>query len=152
LDGKTKTHEIYSDIIEKVQQTLDYSGSDDEKSTNIIEYFLKEKNRRRDQNSDATAADDIFGDEQFRHVLADLFGAGVDTTLTTLRWFILYLAQNLDIQTKAAEQLLENCANGQPPTLDDFDNLPYVRACISETQRIRSVVPVGIPHGANVVR
>jgi ecdysteroid 25-hydroxylase len=150
LDGKTKTHKIYSDIIEKVQQTLDYNGSDGEKSTNIIECFLKEKNRRLDQLGDATAADDIFSDEQFRHVLADLFGAGVDTTLTTLLWFILYMAQNLDIQVLARSQLLNNCSHG-PPSLADFDNLPYVKACISETQRIRSVVPVGIPHGANIV-
>lgn len=33
------------------------------------------------------------------------------------------------------------------PTANDMQFMPLVEASIAETQRIRSVVPVGIPHG-----
>lgn len=89
---------------------------------------------------------DFCSDEQLRHLLADLFGAGVDTTLTTLRWLLLYIAMNSEIQKKIRIEFQSVLT--EEPTMKDFDNLPYFKACISEAQRIRSVVPLGIPHGS----
>lgn len=34
------------------------------------------------------------------------------------------------------------------PSLDDAAALPLLQACVAETQRIRSVLPLGVPHGA----
>ena len=39
-----------------------------------------------------------FSEEQLCHLVADLFGAGLDTTLTTLKWALLYLATYPKVQ------------------------------------------------------
>lgn len=49
-------------------------------------------------------------------------------------------------QTKVQEEI-DAVLDGRRPTLEDLVNLPLTEAAICETQRIRSVVPVGIPHG-----
>lgn len=137
LDGKQKTHKIYDDLVKKCQSTFStYKES-------ILKYFLNERALRQQTNHDLYK---YCSDEQLRHLLADLFGAGVDTTLTTIRWFILFTARDQDIQNKLRNELKHEL-NGNKPTLDDYDKLPLMRATIAETQRIRSVVPLGIPHG-----
>lgn len=131
LDGKTKTHEIYDKIIGKCRATFDQYPSC------LLKNFLLEKIRLQGNPSA-----EYYTDQQLRHLLADMFGAGVDTTLTTMRWFLLYTAKYTEIQAKLWEEMSQSL-----PTLDDIEKLPLLRAAIMETQRIRSVVPLGIPHG-----
>ena len=64
-------------------------------NSSILELFLMERNNRKYDSNDP-----IFDDVQLRHLLADLFGAGVDTTLSTMRWILLYVSQDRDIKRK----------------------------------------------------
>lgn len=115
LDGKKKTHQIYDDIIHKCEEklqkrqqqakSLELKEEDEEsniqaKNSFILEYFLeqKEKLKNSSDQKQQQIAEEFFCPEQLRHLLADLFGAGVDTTLTTLRWFFLYMAKEQNIQ------------------------------------------------------
>lgn len=144
LKGKAKTHDIYDAIIDRVEKKLTANSNYKELTDySILELFLLEQKQRKLQNDPKLK---FCNRIQLRHLLADLFGAGVDTTLTTLRWFLLFVANNRDIQQKIRHEFKK--INGQSLTLDDYTNLTYLRACIAETQRIRSVVPLGIPHGA----
>lgn len=148
LKGKEKTHDIYDAIIDEVEEKLAANESyKDSTDYSILELFLLEQKLRKMEHDPKL---EFCSRIQLRHLLADLFGAGVDTTLTTLRWFLLFVANNRDIQKNIRHEFKK--INKQSPTLDDYTNLTYLRACIAETQRIRSVVPLGIPHGALKVR
>lgn len=114
----------------------------------ILTYFLKEAAKRQEAGRpDAAFCDDI----QLRHLLADLFGAGVDTTFTTIRWALLYIALYPTVQKRLREELRQRLVVNEPPSLKDVEALPYLRATIAEVQRIRTVVPLGIPHGTTKV-
>ncbi|XP_034668760.1 cytochrome P450 306a1 [Drosophila subobscura] len=122
---------------EQQQQQEDVSDSDTDsyEPTCILEHFLINR----------VPFSELYCDEQLRHLLADLFGAGVDTSLATLRWFLLFMAREQRCQRRLHELLLPLSAT---PLLEELQSLAYLRACLSEVQRIRSVVPLGIPHGA----
>lgn len=148
IKGKNKTHQIYDKIIDQVEENLSANIHTAKQSTDysILELFLLEQKQRSQENDPKVKFCDR---TQLRHFLADLFGAGVDTTLTTLRWFLLFVANNKEIQQKIRQEFSKLAGNF--PTIDDYANFHYLRACIAETQRIRSVVPLGIPHGSTRV-
>ncbi|KDR21920.1 cytochrome P450 306a1 isoform X2 [Zootermopsis nevadensis] len=142
LGGKVKTHDYYQTIIHDHMKRRKSTPDDGANSPidDIIDAFLDEKERRGE------GEDGLYSTPQLHHLLSDMFGAGVDTTMTTLWWFILFMAGHPDAQKRAQEEL-DDVVGTRLPTLDDLPLLPYTEAALSETQRIRSVVPVGIPHG-----
>uniref|UniRef100_A0A6V7IAG0 Cytochrome P450 306a1 n=1 Tax=Bracon brevicornis TaxID=1563983 RepID=A0A6V7IAG0_9HYME len=135
VEGQRDTHEIYRKLIAKHDQQND-------KSDNFLGVFLEEM-KRRQENGEQLGS---FSNQQFYHLLADLFGAGTDTTLTTMRWFLLYMAVYPDEQENIYRDIVE-AVGEKSVTLEDRERLVYLEASICEVQRIRSVVPVGIPHG-----
>lgn len=75
MEGKQKTHQFYKKLVEEAMVEEHVNGE----VGCMIKAFLKEREKRDDLSAK------FYGDEQFMHVLADFFGAGLDTTLTTLR-------------------------------------------------------------------
>ncbi|XP_053661170.1 cytochrome P450 306a1 [Anopheles marshallii] len=144
-NGKCKTHTIYDAIIAEQRDKMRTSDSMHGKQQEcILNCFIKEAAKRQEAGrTDAAFCDDI----QLRHLMADLFGAGVDTTFTTIRWALLYIALYPTVQQRLREELRQRLLANESPSLDDVEVLPYLRATIAEVQRIRTVVPVGIPHG-----
>ncbi|EAA13571.4 AGAP004665-PA [Anopheles gambiae str. PEST] len=145
LSGKHQTHAIYDALISHQRSKLRSCDTFiEEQEECILTYFLKEAAKRQEAGRpDAAFCDDI----QLRHLMADLFGAGVDTTFTTIRWALLYIALYPTVQKRLREELRQRLVVNEPPSLKDVEALPYLRATIAEVQRIRTVVPLGIPHG-----
>ncbi|KAL3682962.1 hypothetical protein R1sor_000984 [Riccia sorocarpa] len=71
-------------------------------------------------------------------LLAGLF-AGQDTTATALHWGIYHLSQcpeALEDLTKEVDSIKRKKNDGEPLTWDDFKNMPFASAVVSESVRL----------------
>ncbi|XP_066987986.1 cytochrome P450 2L1-like [Macrobrachium rosenbergii] len=78
--------------------------------------------------------------------LSDFFGAGSETTSSTIRWLIALLATHPEIQRKMQKEIDEVVPRDTLPSLQDKDRLPYTEAVLLEVMRYSSFVPVGVMH------
>ncbi|XP_072051373.1 cytochrome P450 2J4-like [Amphiura filiformis] len=79
-------------------------------------------------------------------VIVDLFGAGTDTTSTTLRWATLYMMAYPVIQERVQKELDSVIGRNRLPRLADKTELPFTCATLLEIQRIGSIAPLGVIH------
>jgi len=75
-----------------------------------------------------------------------LIEGGSDTTSSFLQSLILALIAYPEAQRKAQEEIDLVVGEHRMPTLDDLDEMPYIRAMVLETHRFRPVAPLLIPH------
>ncbi|CAJ1048364.1 steroid 17-alpha-hydroxylase/17%2C20 lyase-like [Xyrichtys novacula] len=87
-------------------------------------------------------------DDHVLMIAAEAFGAGVETTSTTLLWILAYLLHHPEIQERLQKELDENVGGDRPVCMSDRGRLPYLDCVINECMRIRPVSPVLIPHTA----
>lgn len=93
----------------------------------------------------------VLSERDFSFVPASLFGAGSDTTASTLCSAILMLVANPQAQAAAHAELDHVVGTTRLPTFDDEQSLPYLKALCHETLRIRPVAVLGgTPHANSV--
>lgn len=78
----------------------------------------------------------------------DVFNAGLETTATTLRWLVAYMAHYPEVQARLHAELDDVIGHGRMPCLKDRGNLPYLESTIAEVLRIAAIVPLSLPHKA----
>lgn len=93
-----------------------------------------------------TGASSNFTEAQLVEIGVELFAAGTETTANTIRWAILYLAHNPDIQQKMYEEIRDTMGRGKLPALEHKSRLPFTEAVIMETQRMANLVPLSVMH------
>ncbi|KAG8556512.1 hypothetical protein GDO81_018102 [Engystomops pustulosus] len=76
----------------------------------------------------------------------DLFGAGTETTTTTIRWALMFMILYPDIQSKVQEEIDQVIGRERKPTMGDVLNMPYTNAVIHEVQRFGDIIPLSLPH------
>uniref|UniRef100_A0A3Q4G9E4 Cytochrome P450, family 17, subfamily A, polypeptide 2 n=1 Tax=Neolamprologus brichardi TaxID=32507 RepID=A0A3Q4G9E4_NEOBR len=92
--------------------------------------------------------DDGITDDHVLMTAAETFGAGVETTSTTLLWILAYLLHHPEVQERVQKELDEHVGSERTVTISDRGQLPYLNSVINEGMRIRPVSPVLIPHTA----
>lgn len=91
----------------------------------------------------------IFSDHQLTRTILDLFAAGTETTSSSLRWAIVYLIHNPEIQEKMRQEIYSVAGSSQIPKLHHQQNMPYTQAVLAEIQRFGAIVPLSIFHGVD---
>jgi cytochrome P450 len=81
-------------------------------------------------------------------VQQDLFGAGTDTTSSTLEWAMAELLHSPKTLLKARAELERTIGEGNLLEESDITRLPYLQAVIKETLRLHPAVPFLLPHKA----
>jgi cytochrome P450 len=83
---------------------------------------------------------------QAAFLAGSMIEAGSETTSAALNTAILYLSANLEVQRKAQSELDKVVGNSRTPSFSDESSLPYIRAMVKETLRMRPVTSIGTPH------
>ncbi|XP_008303639.1 cytochrome P450 2J6-like [Stegastes partitus] len=120
--------------IKEHRETLDPSSPRD-----YIDSFLIEMGDKEDKDAG-------FDLSNLCICTLDLFGAGSETTTTTLRWALLYMIHYPDIQKKVQAEIDAVIGSSRQPSMTDRENMPYTDAVIHEIQRYGNIVPLNVPH------
>ena len=91
----------------------------------------------------------LLSEDHFIAAIEDMFFGGYETTSTTLRFAIAFLASHPNYQ-EAIQHQLDEVLGDRRPSLDDRPNLPLVQATILEALRLGNVLPMALPHIALV--
>ncbi|XP_060221895.1 cytochrome P450 2J3-like isoform X1 [Meriones unguiculatus] len=111
---------------------------DPDEPRDFIDAFLKEMTKYPDNTTS-------FNEKNLICSTLDLFLAGTETTSTTLRWALLYMALYPEVQEKVQAEIDSVIGQGRLPSLADRDTMPYTNAVIHEVQRMGNIIPFNVP-------
>uniref|UniRef100_A0A0K0F4L5 Cytochrome P450 18a1 (inferred by orthology to a D. melanogaster protein) n=1 Tax=Strongyloides venezuelensis TaxID=75913 RepID=A0A0K0F4L5_STRVS len=74
-------------------------------------------------------------------MVMDFWIAGMETSATTLKWFILLIMEHLDVQEKLHNEIDNVIGKDHLVQLNDKKKMPYTNAFIMEGQRYVNMVP-----------
>ncbi|XP_072042985.1 cytochrome P450 1A1-like [Amphiura filiformis] len=143
--GVTKLTKIMDEFLGFIydEQKRHRESFDSDNIRDIFDSLLLAQKEAKDEGSDLV---DSLTDTHLTETISDLFGAGTDTTITTLHWTIAIMAEYPDIQKKVAMEIEEVIGHNRLPSLEDRGRLPYAEATMMEVLRFSSIIPLGVPH------
>uniref|UniRef100_W5MBV9 Uncharacterized protein n=1 Tax=Lepisosteus oculatus TaxID=7918 RepID=W5MBV9_LEPOC len=111
----------------------------------FIDTFIVKQHEEEAKNSHT-----YFDEDNMIFTSANLFGAGTETTSTTLRWGLLLMMRYPHIQEKVKAEIERVIGRERPPRSEDRKSMPYTDAVLHEVQRFGNVVPMNVLHETTV--
>ncbi|KAL7282187.1 hypothetical protein ACG7TL_003656 [Trametes sanguinea] len=85
-------------------------------------------------------------EELIKLTAASLYGGGADTTVSALASFFLAMICFDEVQRKAQAEIDAVVGNDRLPTIQDRDQMPYMKALVLEVLRWLPIGPIGVAH------
>lgn len=98
----------------------------------LTDAFLASMQECKDENGNQELTEDHIVMAMF-----ELFTGGFDSTFKTLKWAVIYLLHNPEIQRRIQREM-ETAIGSRLPTWEDHLKLPYLEATVFETLRASS--------------
>ncbi|XP_026389058.1 (S)-N-methylcoclaurine 3'-hydroxylase isozyme 1-like [Papaver somniferum] len=86
-------------------------------------------------------------DQQINALLMEIFGAGTETSASTIEWALSELTKNPDVTANMRSELL-SVVGKRPVKESDIPNMPYLQAFVKETLRLHPATPLLLPRRA----
>ena len=114
---------------------------DENNPRDFMDMFISKmnKNGQTGDNTDFTL-------DQMCFLVMDLFGAGAETTASTIAFAVLYLLKYPLVKQRLQSDIDKVIQDDKLPRLEDKEKLPFVEAFIFEVQRVANITPMAIPH------
>ncbi|XP_032137356.1 steroid 17-alpha-hydroxylase/17,20 lyase isoform X2 [Sapajus apella] len=116
----------------------------------MLDVLMQAKMNADNGNASPDQDAELLSENHILTTIGDIFGAGVETTTSVVKWIVAYLLHNPQVKKKLYEEIDQNVGFNRTPTIGDRSCLLLLEATIREVLRIRPVAPMLIPHKANV--
>uniref|UniRef100_A0A914WPL1 Cytochrome P450 n=1 Tax=Plectus sambesii TaxID=2011161 RepID=A0A914WPL1_9BILA len=126
---------FFIEEIRKHKETLD----ENQPPRDYTDAYLIEMNKRIKAGNQGS-----FTERQLMFAMGDIWAAGMDTTVNTLRYAILYLLNYPKVLKKLHEEMDEMVGRERELSMNDQKILPYLCATIEEVQRLGSLGAIGL--------
>ncbi|KAL2515527.1 Cytochrome [Forsythia ovata] len=85
-------------------------------------------------------------DETIKAVIFDMFGAGTDTTYTSLEWTMAEALRHPEIMKKLQNEVKQVVGSKKQVAEEDLEKMLYLKAVLKESLRLHPPIPLLIPH------